>query len=111
MVKTALQDTYLGITTPTALKNEVATCRKMYYDKENQVLINQSINDFYTQFLLKIDALPQEVGFPLYIIKKFFNNLIPDVREFLISEVVQVTQRIPTETNHQGKQRLLLGRN
>ena len=37
-----------------------------------------------------------------------FNKLIPDVRDFLISEGVQVTQRLPTETNHQGNQRLLL---
>ena len=58
MFKTALKDTYLGVTTPTELKNEVATCRKMYDEKENQVIINQSINEFYTRFLFKIDALP-----------------------------------------------------
>ena len=39
MVKTALKDTYIGGTTPTALQNEVATYRKMYYDKGNQVMI------------------------------------------------------------------------
>ena len=38
----------------------------------------------------------------------FFNNFGPNVREFLISEDVQVLQRSPTENNHQGKQRLLL---
>ena len=35
----------------------------------------------------------------------------PDVREFLISERVQVPPRPPTENNHQGNQRLLLVRN
>ena len=33
MVKTSLKDTYLGGTTPTALQNEVYTCRKIYYDR------------------------------------------------------------------------------
>ena len=33
MVKTALKDAYLGGTTPTALQNEVSTCRKLYYGK------------------------------------------------------------------------------
>ena len=40
-----------------------------------------------------------------------FNNLRPGVREFLISEGVQFPQRLPTETNHQGNQRLILVRN
>ena len=85
MVKRDLKDTYLvGITT-TALKNEVSTCRKVYYDKDNQVLINQSVNEFYTHFLFKIDALLKEVVFPLDMAATFFNNLSPDVREFLIS--------------------------
>ena len=57
----------------------------MYYYKENQVMINQSVNEFYTRFLFQIDALPQEVGFPLEISASFFNNLSPDVNEFLIS--------------------------
>ena len=71
-------------------------------------MINQSINEFYTWFLFKIDALLQELGFPLGIAATFFNSLIPDVREFFISEGVQVPQRLPTETNHQGNQRLIL---
>ena len=96
MVQTFLKDTYLGITTPTELQNKVATCRKMYYDKENRVIINQFVNEFYTWFLFKIDALTQEVVFPLDIAATFFNNLGPDVRKFLISEWVQVSQRIPT---------------
>ena len=111
MVKTALNSTYLAGTNPTALQNEVATCLQMYYDKENQVMINHSVNEFYTRFLFKIDALSQEVGYPLDITAKFFNNLSPSVREFLISEGVQVPQRIPTETNHQGNKRLLMVRN
>ena len=74
-------------------------------------MINQSVNEFYTRFLFKIDALPQEVGFLLDIAATFFNNLRPDVRVFLISEWVQVPQKLPTETNHQGNQRLLLIRN
>ena len=100
MIKTALKDKYLGVTTTTTLKNEVATWRKIYYDKENQVMINQSVNEFYNRFLFKIDVLPQEVGSPFDITAIFFNTLRPDVREFLISEGVQVPQRLPTETNH-----------
>ena len=111
MLKTALKDTYLGGTTTTTLKNEFATFRKIYYDKENQVMVNQLVNEFYTRLLFKIDKLPQELGFPLEISATFFNNLSPDVREFLISEGVQVPQILPTETNHQGNQRLLLVRN
>ena len=71
-------------------------------------MINQLVNYFYTWFLFKIDALPQEVGFPLEISATFFNNLSPDIRKFLISEGVKVPQRLPTETYHQGNQRLLL---
>ena len=40
-----------------------------------------------------------------------FNNLGPDVREFLKSEGVQVPPRPPIENNFQGNQRLLLIRN
>ena len=74
MLKISLNDPYLEGTTPTALQNEVATCRKMYYDKENQVLIKHLVNEFYTWFLFKIDTLLQEVGFPLNIAAKFFKN-------------------------------------
>ena len=58
MVKTALKDTYLGGTTPTALKNEVSTCREIYYDRDTRVMVNQSVNEFYPRFLFKTDALP-----------------------------------------------------
>ena len=74
-------------------------------------MINQSVNEFYIQFLFLIYALPQELVFPLDIAATLFNNLIPDVREFLISEGLQVPRIIPTETNHQGNQRLILVRN
>ena len=86
MVKTALKDTYLWGTTLTAHKNEVSTSRKIYYDKYNQFMLNQLVNGFYTRFLFKIYALPQELGFTLDIVAELFNNLSPDVREFLISE-------------------------
>ena len=71
-------------------------------------MVKQSVNEFYTRFLFKIDALPQDFTFPLDVSGTFFNNLSPDVREFLISEGVQVPPRPPTETNHQGNHRLLL---
>ena len=45
---------------------------------------NQSVNEFYTFFLFKIDALPQDVVFILDIDTNFFNNFSPDVRELLI---------------------------
>ena len=35
MVRRAIKDIYLGGTTTTELQNEVATCRQMYYNKEN----------------------------------------------------------------------------
>ena len=111
MVKTALKGTYLGGGNPTALKNEVATCWKIHYDKENRVIINQQVNNFHIRFLFKIYALLKEVGSPLQISATFLKNLSPGVWEFLISEGVQATQRLPTETNHQGNQRLILVRN
>ena len=93
MVKIALNDTYLGGTTPTALKNGVSTCRQIYYDKETSGMVNQSVNEFYTQFLFKVDALPQDISFPLHIDATLFSNLSPNIREFLISEGVQVPPR------------------
>ena len=44
MVKTNLKDTYLVVTTPTALQNDVATFRQIYYDQEDQVMVNRSVN-------------------------------------------------------------------
>ena len=111
MVHTALDDTSLVETTPTALKNEVSTFWKMYYDKETWIMLNQSVNEFYTQFVLKIDVLPPDVVFMPDFATRFSNNLSPNVRYFLISEGVQVHPSIPTETNNQGNQRLLLVRN
>ena len=62
--KIALKDIYLGGTATTALQNEVYTCRQIYYDTENQVMVNHSVNNFYTCFLFKTDALQQDVVFP-----------------------------------------------
>ena len=52
----------------------------MYYDKETQIMVNQSVNEFYTQFLFKIDALPQDVVFLIDIATNFFKNWSPDMR-------------------------------
>ena len=95
MVKTALNDTYLGGITNTSPKNEVSTCQKMYYDRETCIMVNQSVNQFYTSFFFKIDAQPQDVAFTLDSSATFFKNLIPEVREFLISEGVQVPPKPP----------------
>ena len=102
MFKTSLKGIYLGGTTPTALQNEVSKFQKMNYDRENCLMVNQSVNVFYTRFLFKIDALPQDVAFPLEIAATFFNNLSPNIKEFLISGGVQVPPSPPTEKNHQG---------
>ena len=74
-------------------------------------MVNQSVNEFCTWFLFKMDELTQGVVFPLEISATLFNNLIPDARDFLISEGVQVPPRPPTETDNQGNQRLVLVRN
>ena len=84
---------------------------EMYYYRETCVMINQSVNEFYTRSLLEIDALNQDVALPLDIFATLFNNLGPEVRELLISEGVQAPPRPPTEKNHQGKQRLILVKN
>ena len=47
-------------------------------------MVNKSVNEFYTRFLFQIDALPQDVASPLKISASFFNNLRPNIREFLI---------------------------
>ena len=57
----------------------------MYYDKETQIMVNQSVNEFYTQFLFKIDAQPQDVVLLVDIVTTFFKNWSPDMREILIS--------------------------
>ena len=71
-------------------------------------MVNNSVNEFYTWFLFKIDTLPQEIWLLLDISVNFFNKLIPDVWEFLISEGVQVLQRLYTETNLRINQMLIL---
>ena len=57
---------------------------EVYYDRETHIMVNHSVIEFYTRFLFKIDALPQDVAFPLEIDATFFNNLSPNIREFLI---------------------------
>ena len=111
MVKTALNNIYIGGKTPTALQNEISTFWKMYYDIETRGMFNQSVNEFYTRFLLKIDALLQNVSFQLDIAATFLNNLSAKVREFLISEGFQVPPRAQNEYNYQGNHRLILVRN
>ena len=58
---------------------------KMYYDRENRVMLNQPVNGFYIWFLFKIDSLLQDVALTLDIVETLFNNLSPNVRGFLIS--------------------------
>ena len=52
----------------------------MYHDRETRIMANQSVNEFYTLFLFKIDAPPQDVAVPLDIATTFFKNLSHDVR-------------------------------
>ena len=62
-------------------------------------MVNQSVNEFYTHLLFKIDAHSQYVLFPLDISATFFKNLSSDVIDLLVSEGLQVIPRPPTETN------------
>ena len=81
---------------------------KIYYDKDTWVLVNYSVDGFYMWFLFKIDALPQDVVFLLEIVAIFFNNLSPDVWEFLIPKGFQISQILPIDTNNQENQRTIL---
>ena len=101
MVKTDLKDEYIGVTSTTEIQNEVSKWCQINNDKGTQFMVNKLVNEFYTRFLFWIDALPQDVVFPLDIEITFFNNLSPDVRELFISEGIQVTPRLLTQTNHQ----------
>ena len=87
-----------------SLKNEVSSCQEIYYDGDTQVILNQLVSQFNTQFLFKIDTPPQGAVFPLDIATTFFNNLSPDVRELWISEGVQLPPMSPTKTNQQENQ-------
>ena len=49
--------------------------------------------------------------FPLKISVTFFNNLSTNVREFVVSEEVQILPRLKIETNHKGNHMFLLDRN
>ena len=83
----------------------------MYYDKETRAMVNQSVNEFYTRFLFKIYALPQDIVLPIDILETLFNNLSLYLKELLIQEGVQVTPSLSTETSHQGNERLVLFQN
>ena len=71
-------------------------------------MVNHSVNECYIRLLFKIDALPHDVPSPLDISATFFKKLSLKIREFLISEGVQVPLRPPTENNYQGNQRIIL---
>ena len=43
-------------------------------------MVNQSVNEFYSRFPFKIDALPQNVSSLVDISATFFNNLSTDAR-------------------------------
>ena len=53
-------------------------------------MVNQLVNEFYTWFLFKIDAISKDVASPLEIDSTLFNNLSPNVLYLLISEGVQI---------------------
>ena len=58
-------------------------------------MVNQLVKDIYTRFLFKIDALPQDVVFSLYIVATISDTLSTDIRGFFISEGVQGTLWLP----------------
>ena len=64
-------------TTATALKNEVSTFWKFYYDKDTWFIVNQSVNEFYIRFLFKVYSLQQYVLFPLDIAENSSTTLVP----------------------------------
>ena len=74
-------------------------------------MFHQLVNEFYSRFLFKLDKIPQDIHSITFGHRRtFFNEFSTKVRKLLISEGVQVPPRIPTETNYQGKQRILLFR-
>ena len=74
-------------------------------------MVNQSVNEFYTQCLFEIDALPQYVMLLLDITTTFFKNLSLQVRKLLITEKVQFPPIPLNETNQQENQKIILVRN
>ena len=59
-------------------------------------MVNSSVNEYYTWFLFKINALSQDVVFLLDITATFFKQFSPDFRVGLILEGVQVPPCPPT---------------
>ena len=45
-------------------------------------MVNQSVNDFKTRFPFKIDALQQDLSFPLDIAATFFKNWFPKLESY-----------------------------
>ena len=43
-------------------------------------MVNKSVNEFYNQFLFKIDALTQDVVLPSEISATLFNKMSTEVR-------------------------------
>ena len=80
LIKTALKETYIFGTTNTALQNGVSIFWNIYYYKDNLVMVNKSVNEFYNQFLFKIDALTQDVVLPSEISATLFNKMSTEVR-------------------------------
>ena len=66
----------------------------MYYDKDTLVMVNQSVNEFYTRSPFKINAFPQYIILSLDIASTFLKKLSPDFREFLIPAQVHVRIRL-----------------
>ena len=71
----------------------------MYYDKQTWFIVNQSVNEFNTQFMIKFYWLSQDDMFPLDIVATFFKNLSPYFWELLVSALAQAPVMPPTKTN------------
>ena len=72
-------------------------------------MFHQLVNEFYSRFLFKLNKIPQDIHSITFGHRRtFFNEFSTKVRKLLISEGVQVPPRIPTETNHQVNQTIIL---
>ena len=58
---------------------------KKYYNKETGVMINQSVNDFYSRFLFNIDALLNDELFLMDIAETLFKKITLGFRDLLVS--------------------------
>ena len=55
----------------------------MQYDKDTQVIVSQLVNEFYTQFLFKIESLLQDLVFLLDITATFFQQFASKCERFI----------------------------